>query len=77
MQEFVLGNGIKIPAVGYGSYLSTEKEGKSVIKDALDAGYRYIDMAFPEKSFLYAARSGRLCFQRMALGSRLNHLSEI
>ena len=50
MQEFVLGNGIKIPAVGYGSYLSTEKEGKSVIKDALDAGYRYIDTAWMYKN---------------------------
>ncbi len=44
-KEFIIENGIKIPAVGYGSYLSTEKNGKSVIKDALDAGYRYIDTA--------------------------------
>lgn len=45
MQEFILSNGVTIPAVGYGSYLSTEREGKKVIKDALDAGYRYIDTA--------------------------------
>lgn len=45
MQEFILSNGVNIPAVGYGSYLSTEREGKKVIKDALDAGYRYIDTA--------------------------------
>ncbi len=45
MKEFIIENGVKIPAVGYGSYLSTEKNGKSVIKDALDAGYRYIDTA--------------------------------
>ena len=38
-------NGVVIPAVGYGSYLSTEKNGKDTIKDALDAGYRYIDTA--------------------------------
>lgn len=44
-KEFVLENGISIPAVGYGSYLSTERDGKKVIKDALDAGYRYIDTA--------------------------------
>ncbi|MBO5608232.1 MAG: aldo/keto reductase [Treponema sp.] len=43
-KEFTLSNGIKIPAVGYGSYLSTEN-GKQVIKDALDSGYRYIDTA--------------------------------
>ena len=45
MQEFILSNGVTIPAVGYGSYLSTEREGNKVIKDALDAGYRYIDTA--------------------------------
>ena len=45
MEEFVLNNGIKIPAVGYGSYLSTAKDGKDVIKEALNAGYRYIDTA--------------------------------
>ncbi|MBQ3920127.1 MAG: aldo/keto reductase [Oscillospiraceae bacterium] len=41
---FVLDNGAVIPAVGFGSYLSTEG-GANVIKDALDAGYRYIDTA--------------------------------
>ena len=28
-REFVLENGIRIPAVGYGTYLSTEKSGGS------------------------------------------------
>ena len=45
MSEVTLYNGIKIPMVGYGSFLSTEKEGKQVILDAFDAGYRYIDTA--------------------------------
>jgi len=44
-EEFILDNGVAIPAVGFGSYLSTEKKGKDNIKDALDAGYRYIDTA--------------------------------
>ena len=44
MKEIVLNN-IKIPMVGYGSYLSTEKGGKQVILDALEVGYRYIDTA--------------------------------
>ncbi len=43
--EFILNNGVAIPAVGYGSYLSTEGRGAQTIKDALDAGYRYIDTA--------------------------------
>ncbi len=42
---FRLANGVTIPAVGYGSYLSTEKNGKRTITDALRAGYRYIDTA--------------------------------
>ncbi len=43
--EYILDNGVAIPAVGFGSYLATEGKGKSVIKAALDAGYRYIDTA--------------------------------
>ncbi|MBP0970625.1 MAG: aldo/keto reductase [Oscillospiraceae bacterium] len=42
--EFILPNGVTIPAVGFGSYLSTE-HGMQTITDALAAGYRYIDTA--------------------------------
>ena len=42
---FTLSNGIVIPEVGFGSYLSTVNTGKDSIKMALDAGYRYIDTA--------------------------------
>ncbi len=42
---FTLSNGIVIPEVGFGSYLSTVNAGKENIKMALDAGYRYIDTA--------------------------------
>ncbi len=45
MKRVTLNNGIEIPMVGYGSFLSTVKSGKKVILDALDAGYRYIDTA--------------------------------
>ncbi|MCR5798249.1 MAG: aldo/keto reductase [Eubacterium sp.] len=45
MNTMRLSNGIEIPAVGYGSFLSTVDKGKDVIKTALDAGYRYIDTA--------------------------------
>ncbi len=44
-EEFILNNGVPIPAVGFGSFLSTEGKGKEVIRQALDAGYRYIDTA--------------------------------
>ena len=43
-QRFILPNGVVIPAVGFGSYLSTIN-GLQTITDALDAGYRYIDTA--------------------------------
>lgn len=48
-KAFVLDNGVVIPAVGYGSFMSTDKLGAQTIKDALEAGYRYIDTA----SFYY------------------------
>ncbi len=44
-EEFILANGTAIPAIGFGSYLSTEGRGNETIKEALDAGYRYIDTA--------------------------------
>ncbi len=43
-REFILQNGVSIPAVGFGSYLSTQN-GTQTITDALRAGYRYIDTA--------------------------------
>lgn len=44
-EEFILDNGVVIPAVGYGSFLATESDGADTIKAALDSGYRYIDTA--------------------------------
>ena len=44
-EEFILPNGAAIPAVGFGSYLATEKDGSQTILDALETGYRYIDTA--------------------------------
>ena len=43
-KAFTLPNGTEIPAVGFGSYLST-KNGTQTVLDALNAGYRYIDTA--------------------------------
>ena len=45
IKTFRLENGVEIPAVGFGSFLATESKGGQTIKDALDAGYRYIDTA--------------------------------
>ena len=44
-KEFVLSNGVVIPAVGYGSFQATVEDGEETILRALEAGYRYIDTA--------------------------------
>ena len=43
-KDFILPNGVRIPAVGFGSYRAAEN-GTQTITDALSAGYRYIDTA--------------------------------
>jgi len=45
MEYFTLNNGIKMPAVGFGSYNPTNAEYTDVVKRALDKGYRFIDTA--------------------------------
>lgn len=45
INEFLLNNGMKVPAVGYGTYLSTANDGETVLKSALEAGYRFFDTA--------------------------------
>ena len=42
---FTLNNGVKLPAIGFGTYKSTIEEGEAVITRALEAGYYYFDTA--------------------------------
>ncbi len=42
---YELNNGVKIPCVGFGTYLATDGCGIEGIKKALEAGYRYLDTA--------------------------------
>ena len=44
MEKFTLSNGVEIPAVGYGTYLTSEKDDGTVAA-ALTAGYRHFDTA--------------------------------
>lgn len=44
MENFTLSNGVEIPAVGYGTYLTGEKDNGTVAA-ALEAGYRHFDTA--------------------------------
>lgn len=45
-KEFTLSNGVKLPAIVYGSYLSTTGRGYETVLDALNCGYRCIDTAY-------------------------------
>ncbi len=44
---FILSNGVKVPCVGYGTYLTPNGEiAKNSVIEAINAGYRHIDTAF-------------------------------
>ncbi|MBE6891590.1 MAG: aldo/keto reductase [Ruminococcaceae bacterium] len=44
---FVLSNGVKVPCIGYGTYLTPDGEvAKNSVMEALKVGYRHVDTAF-------------------------------
>ena len=45
MKEFVLNNGVKAPALAYGTWLIKNEDASNCVKMALEAGYRHIDTA--------------------------------
>lgn len=45
MMTFTLSNGVKMPAVGIGTFLMTPAQAEKAVLDALDCGYRMIDTA--------------------------------
>ena len=45
MKEFVLSNGVKAPALAYGTWLIKNENAANCVKMALAAGYRHIDTA--------------------------------
>ena len=45
MKEFVLHNGVKAPALAYGTWLIKNENAANCVQMALDAGYRHIDTA--------------------------------
>ena len=45
MKEYTLNNGIKVPALAFGTWLIKDKDAARCVKMALDAGYRHIDTA--------------------------------
>ncbi|NOZ80807.1 MAG: aldo/keto reductase [DPANN group archaeon] len=45
METFTLSNGVKIPAIGIGTYLSSPEAAYQAVRWALEIGYRHIDTA--------------------------------
>ena len=45
MKDFVLTNGVKIPEVGYGTWLIKNDVAYECVRNAIDAGYTHIDSA--------------------------------
>lgn len=45
MEYAILGNGVKMPLLGYGVYQVTKDECERCVRDALEVGYRLIDTA--------------------------------
>ena len=44
---FILSNGVRVPCVGYGTYLTPDGEiAKNSVIEAINAGYRHVDTAF-------------------------------
>ena len=44
-KEYVLANGLKIPAIGFGTYNPKGGDNGKMILTAMEAGYRYFDTA--------------------------------
>ena len=42
---FVLSNGVKVPCLGFGTYLTPAEDTKASVTEALKVGYRHIDTA--------------------------------
>lgn len=45
MKDFILNNGVKAPALAYGTWLIKNENAANCVKMALEAGYRHIDTA--------------------------------
>lgn len=74
MQSFIMNNGLKIPAVGYGVFQMTSKEVLEHLPQALDAGYTHIDTAnayFNEVAVGQAIRSSGVARERLFVTSKL------
>ena len=45
MEAYELSNGVKIPKIGFGTWLIDNESAVNAVKDAIRLGYRHIDTA--------------------------------
>lgn len=45
MEQFILANGSAIPSIGFGTYKTSKGDDFSVLRNALECGYRHLDTA--------------------------------
>lgn len=71
---YTLSNGVEIPCVAFGTYKAAEDESETVIRRAIEAGYRYFDTAsfYGTETYLGAAvRSSGIPREEFFIASKL------
>lgn len=58
---FPLNNGVQIPCMGYGTFLTTDEETVIGVQNAIKAGYRHIDTAFYYNNEVPVGKAVRTC----------------
>lgn len=71
---FTLANGMQIPCLGFGTYKSAENNDVTVLKTAIEAGYRYFDTAsfyFTEESLGQAIKESGIPREEFFIVSKM------
>lgn len=71
---YTLNNGMKIPCLGFGTYKSAENNDVTVLKTAIEAGYRYFDTAsfyFTEEALGQAIRESGIPREEFFIVSKM------
>ncbi|MBE5878748.1 MAG: aldo/keto reductase [Lachnospiraceae bacterium] len=74
MKTFTLSNGQQIPAIGFGTYNPDGTDTCAIIRDAIDAGYRYFDTASlyeTERALGKAMKQSQIAREALFIASKL------
>ncbi|OMF10616.1 2,5-diketo-D-gluconic acid reductase [Paenibacillus amylolyticus] len=72
--EYTLNDGLKVPAIGFGTYSLKGEEGVKSIASAMDAGYRLIDTAYNyenEATVGKAIKQSSVAREKLLISSKL------